>query len=451
MFHTSFLGLVAGCGASPGALPAVGGDDGRASDIRVDRDLGVAPRADGRRSATTRVLTNTMHVEDLAVADGTLWVATRGGVEAYAVDAPHARRHYTTLDGLADNHVWSIDAGADGVVARTREASCAWTGTGFRCEPAPALPVAAPSVADAYQGARETARVGRFVGTAGAGVWIDGASPRQLSPSGQICSNHMMAIGEWGGRVWLGGFDDGLCVTSDFETFASVEVPFRMVNDLVATPKGLYVAAAAGLFHTRDGETFERVEFVDQRGVNGVAFDGKSLWATTPGALWRVRVNGGPRSRAYWRPGGTRSLQGVAVGKRSVWLASEDKGAIRKTRTGFEVFDRAAGAPTSWSLAVAVDNRDTAWVATLRHGLIAIDRRGRIRTVDALPDTWLLDVRATGTAILVGTQGGAARIDPTGAIATIAHLPHPNVHAFHTGRGGTWIATESGTLLRDTL
>jgi ligand-binding sensor domain-containing protein len=439
------LVALAACGPAAGEPLALGDIAGAADHAHA---IAVPAREAPRRSVGTRVLTNTLDVEALALDGDVLWVATRGGVERYAGEGFRDRRVYTTLDGLAENHAWAIAAAGGAVEARTQAARCRLVRDRFECVPAAALATPEPALAATYQGARVTAREGGFVGTAGAGVWLDGERPRRLTPAGQICSNHVTAIAEWQGRVWFGTFDDGLCVTSDFQTFAAVDAPLRMINDLAVTPRGLYVADAAGLFHTRDGRTFDEVDAVTAGGVNGLAFDGKSLWATTPGALWRLRVAGGPRTRAYWRPGGTRSLQGVAVGPGgTVWLASEDRGAIKKTKQGFDVFDRAAGAPSSWALAIAVDDDDTAWVGTLRDGLLRIDRRGRMQTVADLPDAWLLDVRAAAGRIFVGTQGGAAFVDPSGAVARVAHVPHPNVHAMHDGRGGLWIATEGGTLL----
>jgi hypothetical protein len=399
----------------------------------------------------TRILTNTEHAEALAVQDDELWVATRGGVERYSIQSMERQAVFTTNDGLDENHVWQIEVTEEGeVLARTRSSECSFIGQGFLCSPAPTLPAPQPSLANRFEGARETARLSlgkrSIVATAGQGVWlVEEQTPRRITPENQICSNHMMAIAEWNG-TWFGSFDDGLCVTQDGKTFRSPEVPFHMVNDLVVTPKGMYVAAGAGLFRSTDGQTFERVKFVSRRGVNGVAFDGKSIWATTPGAVFRVRVNGGPKSWAYWRPGGTRSLQSVAVGKSGVWLASEDKGLIHKTPKGWTTYDRAAGAATSWALSVAVSPEGTAYGATLRHGVMSVDRTGKIKALTNLPDTWILDVRTVGDDVYVGTQDGAARVDENGTVTPIRELPDPRVHAIHVGAKQSYFATESGVL-----
>lgn len=400
----------------------------------------------------SQVLSNTEHAEALASEGDALWVATRGGVERYSIASMQREQVFTTSDGLDSNHIWNIQVNAEGeVLARTRESECSFVGQGFLCSPAKALPAPEPSLANRFEGARETARLRHgkqsFVATAGNGVWVvDGETPSRITPDSQICSNHMMAIAEWNGGTWFGSFDDGLCVTLDGKSFRTPEVPFHMVNDLVVTPKGMYVAAGAGLFRTEDGVTFERVKFVSRRGVNGVAFDGKSVWATTPGAVFRVRVQGGPKSRTFWRPGGTRSLQSVAVGKSGVWLASEDKGLIHQTRKGWVAYDRAAGAATSWALSVAVSPSGQAYGATLRHGVMSVDASGQMKVLTNLPDTWILDVRTVGEDVYVGTQGGAAHIDKTGAVTPIQELPDPRVHAIFVGTGQSYFATESGVL-----
>src|SRR5690606_13523874 len=107
----------------------------------------------------------------------------------------------------------------------------------FVCEPAPALPPPVPALASLFQGAgqtvRETARValpgiaglkgGARVGTAGQGLWLEqpagpggvARAPVRLTPANQVCSNHMMAMAEHQGRLYLGSFDEGLCVRED--------------------------------------------------------------------------------------------------------------------------------------------------------------------------------------------------------------------------------------------
>lgn len=426
------------------------------------------------------VFTNTLYVEDM-VADGeTLWVASRGGIEAYALRTLARRRLYTTRDGLLETAQRQVlltpasGAGAAQVQVRGERSLCTLRRAEdrFVCSAAAPLASPAPVMAQSLRGARVTGRlpVGArvFVGTAGRGLWLDGATPRALSPTGQICSNHVMALAEHQGRLWLGSFDEGLC-SYDPATrrFTTADTPFRMVNALQSTGAGLYIASSEGLFLTRDGQRFDRVPFVRERGINHLASDGASLYATSPAALYQLALpdgSTGRRDRVLWRPGGSRALQAVALGQGALWLASEDLGAIRVPLTprgalppsGGQVYDRAAGLPSSWALAVAAAPQGGAYVATLRHGLLHVDAAGQSREVPGLPDRWLLhvsdarDPSAAASAPLaaglwVGTQGGAAFVSPRGEVSAIPALPHPCAHALLARAGAVWVATEGGT------
>jgi ligand-binding sensor domain-containing protein len=398
-------------------------------------------------SLPARVVTSTADVEGLAadVDGGTLWVATRGGLEEYDLATLGRRRLYTTADGLAANAVRTVAAGGGRVVARTERATCERLGDGFSCAPAPPLPLAPPVATRTFRGARVTAELEaggvRFVGTAGAGLWRAGASPRLLTPGGQVCGNHVVALARFRGRLFLGTFDQGLCAF-DGTRFRAVPAPFRMINALAATPGALYVATTRGLFATRDGARFRRVPLVDGRGVTDLAIDGRLVWAVSPVTLWRVPLDGG-RPRGWFLPGGSRALQAVDARGGVVWLASEDRGALRFRDGRFTIFDRAAGLPTSWSVDVAVADDGGAYVATLRHGLVRVDPDGRSAVVPGLPDAWLLRLARDRSGLWVGTQGGAARLDADGVHGLLG-LPNPCVHAVLADGPTLWVATEGG-------
>lgn len=414
----------------------------------------VSPALASASAETGRILTNTEHVEGLVVHQESLWVATRGGVEKYSLATLSREEVFTTAHGLASNHVWQIAVKEAGLVARTRDEVCRFDGERFQCDSAERLAMPVPATARRFEGAREIERLAlgeqELVATAGNGVWLKSKTgQRRITPLEQICSNHMMAITEWKQQMWFGSFDEGVCVR-DGATFRTPDVAFHMVNDLLATPQGLFLATGAGLYRSRDGFSFDRVKVVNQRGVNGLAFDGHSLWATTPGAVFRVRIKkGGPKTKAFWRPAGSRSLQSVAAGSSGVWLASEDKGLIHKTDKGWVAHDRAAGSPSSWTLAVAVADNGVAYGATLRHGVIAVELDGTIRRLKGLENQWGLDVRTVGAEVFVGTQAGAMKVVATGQVNEIEGLPNPNVHAIHVGQKLCHLATESGVLVRD--
>lgn len=366
-------------------------------------------------AGATTLYTNTEQVSAIAEHDGAIWVTTSGGLERY--DA-------TTLDRTAVG-------------------------------PAPAPAAEAPAVQPRYQGARETVRVttsaGVLVGTAGNGVWLDGPSPRRLTPTGQICGNHVVALADWNGATWAATFDRGVC-RLDGERWVTPATDFRMVNDLAVTRAGLVVAASEGLFVTADGVTFTRWAGVDGEGFNDLALDGEVLYATTPGALWRVPLarSAGKQPTARWVPGGAHAMQAVTVGAGAVWVTTEDRGVLALARNrrdrSVTIHDRAAGLPTSWHIDVATTGKSV-WVATLRHGLLRRDAQGAWTRVAGLEGAWLLFVGADarGRGVWVGAQGGLYHVDERGAVTDASSaLPDPNVHVVAERGRALWVGTEGG-------
>ena len=380
--------------------------------------------------------TSTARVAGVEVVDGTLWAATAGGVEQYALRDGVRLRLFTTEDGLDANQVLRIRH--DGVLrVWTPLSECSLAAAGrFVCVPAPLLAPEPSLLVRLSHGARETARLladgKEVVATDGAGLWLDG---RPITPGGQLCGNHVEALATFRGALWVGTFDAGLCILEGGR-FRSVSAPFRMVNDLHATGDGLWVAAGEGLFFTRDGRRFRRETRVRERGVNRLAGAGTRLLLTTPAALYAID---GDRLRRWAHPAGSRALQAVAVSGANVWLASEDAGVIRLRGGRFEAFDRASGLPSSWTVDVAAGPDGGVWAATLRDGAVRLGRGGRMDERRS-PRARGLRLYEDGGRILFGTQQGLAGCD--------LPLPDPRIHALLRTGEGLWIGTEGG-LFRD--
>lgn len=418
-----------------------------------------SPSPSPSRPAFTEVFTNTQAVEALAADDTCLWVATRGGVERYDRATLARTRVFTTRDGLDDNHVRAVSVQHGVVEVRTAGSACVLGAVRFVCAPAAPLAMPEPAVARLWLGRRVTAALlldGReLVGTAD-GLFRASPAPTRLTPAGDICTNHVMAVAELGARVVLGSFNDGLCVAEGDVFHPVAGAPFRMVNALLATPQGLVVAAAEGLFLTRDLKHFSRVRGAPERGFNGLAFAGGWLYATRPGALHKLSLTG-RRGKASWSPGGTLAIVGVAVQKgrwgTDVWLATEDRGAVRLRNGRAQVFDRADGLPASWAMDVLGMPDGGALVATLRDGVVRIDGRGNVRPLAGVPDPWTLRLSREGRdrrALYVGTQGGAVRLEGGGARggygrAEAVWAPDARVHVVARAGGALWIGTENGT------
>jgi ligand-binding sensor domain-containing protein len=316
-----------------------------------------------------------------------------------------------------------------------------------------------------------TARVslgdGDFVGTAKHGAyWVPSAAPPEpLAADMTPPTSFLRAAASFGGHLWLGTFTDGLftidaapdeltTVPARLSDAHPVAAPFRMVNDLLVAGGALYVAANEGLFVTNDGVQFRRVSQVRARGATGLAVSGTSLYVTTTSALWRIRLGkSGPPSGAWWRPAGSRSLQGIAASAGGIWLASEDRGAIRFDGKTFVAHDRLAGLPTSWMVAVAGDGRGGVYAATLRDGVVHVDSSGSWRSLEGLPSPWTLSVTRAESRVCVGTQGGAVCLaDGNGTTSaeppqTLVGLPDERVHALIAVKGGLVAGTQAGIAL----
>ena len=170
-----------------------------------------APEATVDLGAPAELLTNTTFVEDVAVGDDTIWVATRGGIEVYDRATLVRRRVLTTRQGLATNHVRHLELDGDALLARSERTVCQLAGAAsgggdapggaqFACRDEAPLPLDEPAAAPVLEGARVTITralpgAGELVGTAGRGLWLrrDGGL-RALTADGQICSNHIFEI-----------------------------------------------------------------------------------------------------------------------------------------------------------------------------------------------------------------------------------------------------------------
>lgn len=385
--------------------------------------------------------TNTANVQSVAVVGSRLWAATSGGIEEYALPAGTRRALYTTEQGLDSNDVRRVWAEDGTIRVRTERSTCALLDGRFVCTaPTIGTPEVVPAAAVLFQGARETARLTSgshtIAATAGAGLWLDG---RRITPAGQICTNHVQALAEFHGQLWVGGFDGGLCVL-DESGFRTVMAPFHMINDMLATPRGLYVASAEGLYVTTDGRKFRREQRVRERGVNRLALSGRGsrLFVTTPAVLYELRLRGRDVIRRWRKPAGSTALQGVAVSGQNLWLATEDRGVVRFRGGKFESFDRASGLPSSWIVDVAPAEGGGVWAATLRNGAVRLDADGHVRALAGDAHSWGLRLYRDGAKLLFGTQQG---------LAGYAGLPDSPVHAMLRTARGLWLGTQAGLAL----
>ena len=414
------------------------------------------------------VVAETADVRSAAVCGEDVWVATAGGVERYAGDR-RWRSAFGTEAGLDTLDVRRVWCAPTGVAVETANSECDLAGHVFLCKRRPSTAPVAPGT-EWMRGKAVTARLrvrdGQIVGTAGAGLFFEPASGDavRLDSPDQPPASFVRTVAVCKGRTWIGTFDAGLYVVDALpealmrdpgalQHARPVVTSFRMINQALVAGGALYVAANEGLFVSTDGIGFAQVPDMAARAVTGLAADGHALYVTTTSALWRLRLERrGSVQDVWWRPAGSRSLQGVAVGSGGVWLASEDRGAIRFDGKAFAAYDKLAGLPTSWVLSIAEDDEGGVFAATLRDGAIHVDRSGRWERLGGLPSAWTLGVFRGGGTVCVGTQEGAACYDHRRSTAEgsweptklLRGLPDARVHAIVIDDGGMLVATEGG-------
>lgn len=402
--------------------------------------LAFVASAQAKDLRVTGILTSTREVTDLLATPTSYFVATQGGVEEYDRASKRLVFTYTPLDGLLSPHVDALSRKSGGsLIAQVGDKSCELRGRRFVC--ANGGRGGASAVRFEYEaGVRITKRLalpeGQLVGTAGRGVLLDG---QHLSPATGLPGPHVTALAVFRDSLWIGTFNRGLARQDPGEILRPIEGPNSFINALQATSRHLFVGTSEGLFRTENGRDFTRVEFVEDA-VVGLAHDGTSLWASTPGALYRIRDGKGPPSDVWWLPGGSRSLQKVSAVPGHVWIGTEDRGAVHMRTTSktmakdkpFTVFDRTAGLPSSWSLAVAALPDGGAVMTTLREGTSAIDAAGAQRALRLPVGDWGLSTLAEAGGVWLGTQDGAAFYDLNSGTATRVHgLPDERVHVIY--------------------
>lgn len=407
-------------------------------------------------------------------ADGdAVWAATSAGVDRYD-GRTHARTHFGIDSGLDSLDVRAVHIVSlprwNAVVVDTAASRCIQSSypssSGFRCvsgrPPAPNVPTE-----ETFEGAPVVARLavagGSFVATRGRGVWFEGATSARLDAAETAPASFVRKVVFYKHQKWAGTFDDGLVTLDATGSRAVTTMHVRMVNDLAATKSTLFVAANEGFFYTRDGASFERIDVIGH-GATGVAVSPSDdhVFVTTTAAIWRVRVRDGHRPIVdgnWWRPAGTRSIQGIALSPTPselvAWIATEDRGVIRFDASSnaprFTSFDKLAGAPTSWVVALAADARGGVFAATLRDGVFHVDRNGAYTNVVGVPNSWTLSASFESGRLCVGTQAGAACWnDWTKAPSRVfTRLPDARVHDIEHVDDELVVATEAGIAIAD--
>ncbi|HVJ89564.1 MAG TPA: hypothetical protein VM580_07145 [Labilithrix sp.] len=421
---------------------------------------------EGRTIAPIETWSSARDARSLAADSAYVWVATGGGLDRYT-QSSRERRHFGVEDGLDTLDVRSVETTEAGIVVQTATSRCAMSGERFTCTPAQPPAAKADKVAP-FHGHPVTARLrvgpDAYVATRGGGAFfVPSEDASKAVPLAAIAGEpesfvHTGAV--FRGALWLGTFHDGLYrvplgrdgrpVGTLATSAKRVKSPARLLNRVLATggkAPALYIGASEGVFVSRDGSTFSRLGAIGPHAITGLAATEQHLWVTSTEALYRLALDGqGPVQRAFVRPAGSRAIQSVAIdAEGTAWLATEDRGVVRVAPDGaIHGYDRVAGLPSSWFVAVDADGAGGAIATSLRHGTVHIARDGSWSTIDWAPSAWGLAIRRDAQRTCIATQGGARCETTRGEIESLALLPDARVHVFLPLGGTTLVGTEAG-------
>jgi ligand-binding sensor domain-containing protein len=317
----------------------------------------------------------------------------------------------------------------------------------------PALPLGATALSLSPEGAT-------WVGTRQSGVHLLARGAwRRVTPTGQLCGNHVTALTRHRGRLVVGTFDRGVCWQRGdgrWQTFRTPALPSNQVLGVASDGTHLYVATTYGL-GLYDGKTWTQLAF---GGRNPVALGKLSVLAAVRRDAGLTLVDG--RGASVVAPGGqTLSLverlllpegwsehPSVADGAgRFLWVASEDRGLVRWDGARWQRFHDGRDLTDNWVTALSTDAEGRAVAGTCQEGFSYFDgsRWTRVREARGLPSRAIVSTALVPEGALIGTLLGAAHYDAgNGHVRSLPRLADPRVYAVLVEGDSALFGTEGG-------
>ncbi|WP_164019567.1 ligand-binding sensor domain-containing protein [Pyxidicoccus trucidator] len=364
-----------------------------------------------------------------------------GGKLASAGDVPVGPLAYARTDGLfilgsqGDVSAWD---GELRVGASTRTAG---------------LPVGATSMSVSPDGST-------WVGTRDSGVHLRSkAGWRRVTPTGQLCGNHVTALTRHKGRLVVGTFDRGVCWQRDdgrWQSFRTPALPSNQVLGISSDGARLYVATTYGL-GLYDGKVWTQLAF---GGRNPVGLGKLSVLAAArldtgvalvDGRGASVVAEGGQTLSLVERlplPEGWSEHPSVADGAgRFLWVASEDRGLLRWDGARWQRFHDGRDLTDNWVTALSTDAEGRAVAGTCQDGFNYFDgsKWTRVGAAQGLPSRAIVATALVPGGALIGTLLGAAHYDAaSGTVRPLPRLADPRVYAILVEGDSTLFGTEGG-------
>ncbi|RKH48356.1 hypothetical protein D7V93_33370 [Corallococcus llansteffanensis] len=308
-----------------------------------------------------------------------------------------------------------------------------------------------------------TVLTGDWAGTRASGVFFrESKGWRRVTPTGQLCGNHITALARHQGRLVVGTFDRGVCwqrTDGRWQTFRTPALPSNQVLGLTSDGQNLYVATTYGL-GLHDGKTWTQVAYGGRNPValgklsvlgasrveEGVALvDGRGMSVVTPGSSPLSLV------RRLPLPEGWSDHPSVAEGAgRFLWMGSEDRGLLRWDGERWQRFHDGRDLTDNWVTALSTDAEGRAIAGTCQDGFSYFDgaRWTRVHTAPGLPSPAIVATALVPGGALVGTLLGASYFDAdTGAVHALPRLADPRVYAVLPEGDTALFGTEGGLSL----
>lgn len=299
-----------------------------------------------------------------------------------------------------------------------------------------------------------------WVGTRDTGAYLRTAKGwRRVTPTGQLCGNHITALTRHKGRLVVGTFDRGVCWQRDdgrWQTFRRPALPSNMVLGVASDGERLFVATTYGL-GLYDGKVWTQVAFGGRNPValgklsvlaavrvdKGVALvDGRGASIVATGVQPLTLVERLPV------PEGWSEHASVADGAgRFLWVASEDRGLVRWDGAKWQRFHDGRDLTDNWVTALSVDAEGRAIAGTCQDGFSYFDgsRWTRVREAEGLPSRAIVSTALVPGGALIGTLLGAARFDAaSGTVRPLPKLADPRVYAILVEGDSALFGTEGG-------
>ncbi|HEX8439642.1 hypothetical protein [Archangium sp.] len=300
-----------------------------------------------------------------------------------------------------------------------------------------------------------------WVGTRGQGAFRQqGTQWKRVTPTGQLCGNHITALARHQGRRVVGTFDRGVCwelPDGRWRTFRTPNLPSNHVLGLASDGKNLYVATMYGL-GLHDGKAWTQMAY---GGRNPVALGKLSVLAAVAKTEEGLALLDG-RGASFVKPGSqplelvkrlalpegwSSHVSGADGAGRFLWVTSEDRGLLRWDGTEWKRFHDGKDLTDNWVTALAADAEGRAVAGTCQDGFSYFDgeRWTRVRDAEGLPSRYVVSTALVPGGALVGTLLGAVHYDATsGTVHPLPRLADPRVYSILVEGDTVLFGTEGG-------